>query len=374
MLTESHCQKIIEKIQPLINKEMAVFGPDHRIIVKTENLDTSFLDPKKIIPVNCSSNKIGYIYIEDEPAKVKEFKGILNSFIELFLEQQNLLEKIPAQDRFLDKFVNDLLSHKQSDKLLAEQAKVFGIALEKPRIAVAILINGKEKEILTGTNISGEEKENYIQRIRRNIGRALDSFYTNHTENIIAYYGENIFVVLKDIGETEDINKSIEHFNKTVENLHYVVKSETRNAITIGVGRFYNETSGLGQSFGEALLTARLGEDLWGVDGIYHFDSFGVLAPLLSGPDAISSTHPIDIFTKFSNKNEVLKTLNAFFNTNMSLTETAKKLKIHRNTLIYRLDKIAETIDLDPRIFDSAVQIKLAMLFNNFLAGEAYED
>ena len=51
----------------------------------------------------------------------------------------------------------------------------------------------------------------------------------------------------------------------------------------------------------------------------------------------------------------------------MSLNRTAEELKIHRNTLVYRLDRITETLSLDPRNFDDAVQIKLAILFTKFL-------
>ena len=63
------------------------------------------------------------------------------------------------------------------------------------------------------------------------------------------------------------------------------------------------------------------------------------------------------------------KTVEVFLDSNMSLTKTSKILKIHRNTLVYRLDKITENLGLDPRNFEDAVQLKLAMLFNQFSAG-----
>ncbi|MCL5093854.1 MAG: helix-turn-helix domain-containing protein [Patescibacteria group bacterium] len=372
MFDKECCQKIIAKVEPLLKREVAVLDLRNNIIAKSDSFASlNKINKEKTIPITFQSEKLGSIYINEDPKKVKEMKDVLKTLIEMFLEQETLLEKIPLKDRYLDKFVYDLLYQKSDDEDLFEQSKIFNINLKIPRVAITILINGNERNILTGTNITGEEKENYIQRIRENIGRAINSFYTSHKENIVSYIGDNIFVILKDIGQHQHIKESVDHFNKTIETLHYVIKSEIRNPLTIGVGRYYEGISGLSQSFGEALLTARLGEDLWGNDGIYHFDNFGVLAPVLSGLDKKACGYPSDMFSKFSNKPEVIKTLNTFFDTNMSLTETAKKLKIHRNTLIYRLDKIAETLKLDPRVFDSAVQIKLAMLFNNFLAGEA---
>ncbi|HUC20409.1 MAG TPA: helix-turn-helix domain-containing protein, partial [Candidatus Polarisedimenticolaceae bacterium] len=74
-----------------------------------------------------------------------------------------------------------------------------------------------------------------------------------------------------------------------------------------------------------------------------------------------------ELLERLGQSDGIIQTLESFFSHNMGLTQTASELGIHRNTLVYRLDRIAETLQLDPRTFDDAVQIKLAILFNRFV-------
>jgi carbohydrate diacid regulator len=63
----------------------------------------------------------------------------------------------------------------------------------------------------------------------------------------------------------------------------------------------------------------------------------------------------------------LLDTVERFFDENMSLTQTSKDLKIHRNTLLYRLDKIRKVTGLDPRKFNDAMELKVALILNKVL-------
>jgi carbohydrate diacid regulator len=110
-----------------------------------------------------------------------------------------------------------------------------------------------------------------------------------------------------------------------------------------------------------------LGAQTWHQDRVYHIDDFGVVAPLLSGVDESNIYFSRELLERLGENTEIIQTLEAFFAFDMSLTRTADQLKIHRNTLVYRLDRITETLGLDPRVFDEAVQIKLAILYSRFV-------
>lgn len=73
------------------------------------------------------------------------------------------------------------------------------------------------------------------------------------------------------------------------------------------------------------------------------------------------------IIRKLNNNYESLQTLEAFFNQNLNLTDTSKELKIHRNTVIYRLNQISETLSMDPFCFDDACKIKIALMLKRIL-------
>jgi carbohydrate diacid regulator len=156
------------------------------------------------------------------------------------------------------------------------------------------------------------------------------------------------------------------NFKSTLKSIHEILNEELRTNITLGVGSFHPGVLGLKSSYKEAYLASQLGEQLWGKNQVFNIDDFGVVAPLLSGVNEKNLEFSQNMLSKLSEEDEIVKTIEVFFDSNMSLTKTSKILKIHRNTLVYRLDKITEVLGLDPREFEDAVQIKLALLFNQF--------
>lgn len=367
-------EKLMKKLEPLLNEKFAITDIYGEVLAKSASFEIEKnplkinLNPKALL-IRHKGEKIGFIYIDESKKQIKDVEKVLLSMTELYLDQLIFLSDIPSFGRHLDKFVYDLLHKDVDEDILKAEARALKIDILKPRVAIVLLIGGVQGEIFKKTEISGEEKEDQIQRIKEKLQRAIDSFYTRHTDNIIAYAGENAFVVLKDIGGEAELEKNLSHFKDTIDSIHYIIRNELRSIVTIGIGSFYEGIKGLGQSFGEAIFTAKLGEQVWGEDKMYHFDSFGVVAPLVKGEDETRESYSKDLFSKFSNRDEALRTLETFFDCNMSLTKTAEKLKIHRNTLVYRLDKITEATGLDPRVFDDAVQVKLAMLFTSFAIG-----
>jgi carbohydrate diacid regulator len=64
---------------------------------------------------------------------------------------------------------------------------------------------------------------------------------------------------------------------------------------------------------------------------------------------------------------ETLTTINKFFENNLNVSETSRQLYIHRNTLVYRLDKLQKQTNLDLRVFDDAITFKIAMMVVKYM-------
>ena len=64
---------------------------------------------------------------------------------------------------------------------------------------------------------------------------------------------------------------------------------------------------------------------------------------------------------------ETLSTINKFFENSLNVSETSRQLYIHRNTLVYRLDKLQKTTDLDLRVFDDAITFKIALMVVKYM-------
>jgi carbohydrate diacid regulator len=324
------------------------------------------MDAQAAIDILYGGNIVGYVVLDREMPNHDEIAPLIRSISELIMHQSVLIDQLPQQDERLDKFINDILTAGDNNgRMVSAEAKLFDINITQPRIVIVLHI---EDPVLTGHERDEGDRELRISRYRFNINRALQSYYTSSKNNIIAYLGNNMFCVLKDLNDAqENIEESLEKFKRSINTIYEIFRSELKVPATVGIGNYHPGVDGLKVSYQEAVSAIELGAQNWDKNRVYHIDDFGVVAPLLSGVDESNIYFSRDLLEKLGEQQGVIQTLESFFNNNMGLTQTAEELNIHRNTLVYRLDRIAETLNLDPRNFDDAVQIKLAILFNKFV-------
>jgi carbohydrate diacid regulator len=369
MLSSHIAEKIRAKVESLVNRELTVVDPEGKILSLSPNNANSSIklgDHPWAIPFSYGGNVVGFIVLGQEMANQSEITPLVRSIAELVMHQSILIEQIPKEEERLDKFIYDILNRPLGDEpLLAAEARLFDIDLAHPRIAIVIYID--DPALAPGRSDPTSDREIRITRYKNGIDRALKSFYTSSSDNIVAYIGHNHFAVLKDLAAGSQLQESLDSFKKSINTIYEIIKSEIKLPTTMGVGNYHPGLAGLRTSYNEATSAIELGSQMWGRDRIYRIDDFGVVAPLLSGVDENNIYFSRELLDRLGENSEIIQTLEAFFKYDMSLTRTADELGIHRNTLVYRLDRIAETLGLDPRNFDDAVQIKLAILFTRFV-------
>lgn len=284
---------------------------------------------------------------------------VIRSLAELIIQESLTLDDSPYRDEKVDKFIFDLITLSQAgDRELRSRSKLLGIDLKVPRLAMVAVLEGIDQE-------RGEDREFVIERTKRGLARCLSSFYTRSPENEVAYLGGKVFLILKDISGKDSPAQNAAAFKGTLETIHQIFRGDFGGAISVGVGNYHPGLTGLRTSFKEAKTAVDLGRQMMGGGQIYHIEDFGVVAGVLSGFEGMPKREG-DLVSTLRADHDMARTLATFFDANLSLTETAERLGIHRNTLVYRLEKITTTLGLDPRRFDEAVQIKLALLMQRF--------
>jgi carbohydrate diacid regulator len=372
MLTQPIADSIHAKVSALVNQPLSVVDAEGVVLATSDPQVDENVSVGKMswaIDIHHASKIAGYVVLARETPNYEEIAPLIRSIAELMLHQSLLLEQLPHQEERLDKFIYDLLSDSHSgDDTMAAEARLFDIDLSKPRIAIVLYI---DDPILTGEERDSGDRELRITRYKFGINRGLDSYYTSSRNNIIAYLGHNAFCILKDLnGGDVPLEDALDRFKKSINTIYNIFRSELKQPTTVGIGNYHPGIGGLRNSYQEALSAIELGTQNWDKNRVYHIDDFGVVAPLLSGIDESNIYFSRELLEKLGENDGIIQTLESFFHNNMGLTQTADQLGIHRNTLVYRLDRIAETLSLDPRNFDDAVQIKLAILFNKFVEQE----
>ena len=119
---------------------------------------------------------------------------------------------------------------------------------------------------------------------------------------------------------------------------------------------------GLAQSYQDARAALSLGCRFRDRNQVHCLDRLGIAAFIGVADEQTKIELATYLLSPLNHEPELLTTLDAFFAEDCCPSLTASRLSIHRNTLSYRLDKITSLTGLDPRRFDDAVQIRLALL------------
>lgn len=362
-------EKIIGEVRKFSSHRYAITNDLGIVLAKTKDfsIDHNQLDVKgkKAIGLYHQRSLCGFLYI-DEPSKIiTELGPIIKSMTELIIQQDRYTRMLTRDEKKIDQIAYDFFFSDNSESSQATKVlKSFGINLIEKRVAVLIEISDSDYLKLYAKETLEGEREKIIVRTKRGIERTLDSFYTQHKDNLVFYMGGRNFLVLKDMGDKARDYQ--EEFKKTLSNLIYNLKIELVTSITIGVGNYKPGLDGLKESFNESRTALQFGKQIWGENKIFHYDNFGVIAPLFSGANSDNISFSRDIITRVKNNKELHQTLVTYFKYDMSVTKTAKALHIHRNTLVYRLEKIEELTDLDPRIFEEAFQLYMALILDKY--------
>jgi len=361
-------QKIIKEISRFSAKRYAITDIHGIVLAKTPNFslahDPLEIKSKRSFPISYDNQRIGFLYIDENLATVKDIGNIIKSMTDLIVHQSFFAIALTRDEKRLDNLIFDFFkTDKNETGDLERTLRGYSLSFKEHRLAIILEIS--QNNYLANETVSyTQEREQKIAHIKRELSFLFNSFYTNHRNNIVSYLGGNTFLVLKDMGS--DPEKYEDAFKKTLPTLFSNLKSELRTEITMGIGEYKPGLNGLKESFNESETALKFGRQNWGANHLYHFDSFGVVAPLFSGANDENVNVSQKLVRDLKNHPDLFKTLVTYFELDISLSKTAKRLKIHRNTLIYRLEKIADITNLDPRIFNDAFQLYLALVLNRY--------
>lgn len=296
----------------------------------------------------------------------QEEAQLLNGLLERIAYEQFIQEQVNRMIDPRSSFVKELL---ETDKTKTfEQAidkgDILGINLRAPQAVIIIKTPGLfQKYHAKYKNLNEESLALKVSEDAKKMMYRLSSAFQNYEKNIFACIAPDLFVSLKWVrGQVNTLN-TINFFKQKAEFMRKMINEELGIEATVGVGQYYPGLNGLRKSFNDAKVALQLGEKIWGAGRTYHIVDVGMLVALSKDINFERKCElAFQIMKDIFSDDSLFKTVNIFLENDMNLTEAAKKLHLHRNTLIYRLDKIKREIGLDPRKFSDAIQIKLGLI------------
>lgn len=257
---------------------------------------------------------------------------------------QNLL--VAYKERFdKDNFIKNLLLDNLLLVDIYNRAKKLHIDTEVRRV-IFIVETNRDKD------------GNELERIR--------SIFGGKTKDFVTAVDEKNIIVVKEVAE----NEGYEELNKTAEVIVNLFRSDAENDIHVAYGTIVGEIKEVSRSYKEARMALDVGKIFFEDKDVIAYSTLGIGRLIYQLPIPLCKMFIKEIFDGKSPDEfdeETITTINKFFENSLNVSETSRQLYIHRNTLVYRLDKLQKATGLDLRVFEDAITFKIALMVVKYM-------
>ena len=197
----------------------------------------------------------------------------------------------------------------------------------------------------------------------------IQNLFPDKNKDFVFNITETDIVLVKEIKNNIDV-KDLEKLARSISD---TLQTEFFTRVNVGIGTPVMGVKDLARSFKEAQIAIEVGKVFDTEKNIVSYDNLGIARLIYHLPTTLCETFLKEVFKKGSIDSldhETLFTIQRFFENNLNVSETSRKLFVHRNTLVYRLDKIKKLTGLDLREFDHAIIFKIALMVRKYLSAD----
>lgn len=195
---------------------------------------------------------------------------------------------------------------------------------------------------------------------------SLKTMFSDKNREFITSVDENNIIVIKELSDQE----TYDNLERTAKEMLSVIKNGQHIQVHIAYGTIVRELKEVSRSYKEAKMALDVGKIFFTEREIIAYSFLGIGRLIYQLPLPLCKMFIKEIFDGKSPDEfdeETLTTINKFFENSLNVSETSRQLFIHRNTLVYRLDKLQKTTGLDLRVFEDAITFKIALMVVKYM-------
>lgn len=323
------------------NKEKIVISKEdlHRLIGVKAGIN---------LPIIFNNKAIGVIGITGEPEEVGHFGELIQRMTELIIQEAHFHERLESKNRGLETFVYEWLHLQQMDEDFRERGEILGISMDTPRCCALLEIDLLDNKIL----------EN--QLIEREAIEVLREYFPSDSQDVIVQWGSGRFVLLKEINH-HNMEESVVQFMKLIQTN---ISEKYGILFNIGIGTKVNEPEKLHCSYNHAKKALRVAKK---ESSFVFYDDLTLDVALAEINDDTRKEFVDKVLGLLLREEDLLETLEAYLECNLSIKEAASLLHIHINTLHYRLKRINDLTGYSLKEAENLVTFYIALSFWNEL-------
>ena len=354
MISNQILQDTIEGIKSITRIDLGVMDTEGKMLASTlkdvdeyENAVLAFVDSPAESQV-LQGHQFFKVFDENQLEYVILAKGETDDVYMIgkiaAFQVQNLL--IAYKERFdKDNFIKNLLLDNLLLVDIYNRAKKLHIDVDARRVVFII-------------ETQTEKDTNALETVR--------SLFSSKTKDFITAVDEKSIILVKEVKSGETYDDMAKVANVIVDMLN----SEAMTQVHVAFGTFVNEIKEVSRSYKEAKMALDVGKIFYSSKNVIAYSKLGIGRLIYQLPIPLCKMFIKEIFENRSPDDfdeETLVTINKFFENSLNVSETSRQLYIHRNTLVYRLDKLQKSTGLDLRVFEDAITFKIALMVVKYM-------
>ena len=355
MISNQILQSTIDGLKNIIRRELSVAEREGKIVATTEeSMVNTVIESADIFIQSPAENQLvqGYQYFKvfdnGSPEYIVMIKGEDEEAYRIgkitAFQIKNLL--VAYKERFDgDNFIKNLLLDNLLLVDIYSRAKKLRIENNVPRVVFLI-----ETEI--------DKEFNVVEIVR--------SIFPTKQKDFVTAVDEKSIILVKELKE-KDSKEEIDQISK---HIYDTLSAEAMTSVYVAIGTVVNDLKNVSASYKEAKMALEVGKIFEENKKIVNYEQLGIGRLIYQLPAPLCKMFINEVLHGLSMDQfdeETLTTVNKFFENNLNVSETSRQLYIHRNTLVYRLDKLQKMTGLDLRNFDDAIIFKIMLMVSKYM-------
>jgi len=344
----------IEELRSITRVDLCVFDPEGTVIASTfDSKDIEAALIRNFVDSPADSQVIGIDHLlkimdEGELAYVLVARGSSeDTYVIGKIAVSQIQQLMVAYKERFDR--NNFFQNLLLDNLLLvdiyNRAKKLHIDVMVPRV-VLIIETDKEKD--------------------NTVSEFLGGLFSPQSGDFITAIDESNVILIKAL----DSNEGYEAVEQTANTIVDMMNTEAMMNVRVAYGNIVGELKDVSKSYKEASMALDVGKIFYVEKKVNAYGRLGIGRLIYQLPVNLCKIFIDEIFGENDPADfdeEIITTVNKFFENSLNVSETSRQLFVHRNTLVYRLEKLQKSTGLDVRTFDDALTFKIAMMVVNYM-------
>lgn len=194
----------------------------------------------------------------------------------------------------------------------------------------------------------------------------VKSLFASRPKDFITAVDEYSIIIIKELKESD----SLEDMEQMAHMLVDMLNAEAMSQVRVAFGNPVQEIKNVSRSYKEAKMALEVGKIFYAEKNVIAYNNLGIGRLIYQLPIPLCEMFMREVFgdnLPDTFDEETTVTINKFFENDLNVSETSRQLFVHRNTLVYRLEKLQKATGLDIRVFDDALTFKIAMMVVSYM-------